>query len=98
LVKFLQVVGDFDVEREDVVMMMFVPTLKREARAWYKSLPDASIDRWDSFQDNKFTERWTNTHDIFFLCTVFSIIKKHESEIVFQFNIRFFQILQSNLL
>ena len=28
-------------------------------------------------------------HDIFFLCRVFSIIKKHESETVFQFNTRF---------
>jgi hypothetical protein len=88
--KFLQVVWEFNVEHEDVVMRMFVSTLEWEARAWYKSLPDASIDGWDSFQE-KFTERWANTHDIFFLCTVFSIIKKHESETVCQFNARFFK-------
>ena len=86
--KFLQVVWDFNVEHEDVVMRMFVPTLEWEARAWYKSLPDASIDGWDSFQD-KFIERWEKTHDIFFLCTIFSIIKKHESETICQFNARF---------
>jgi hypothetical protein len=51
LAKFLQVVGDFNVENEDVVMRMFVSTLKWEARACYKSLPDASIDGWDSFQE-----------------------------------------------
>jgi hypothetical protein len=44
LAKFLQVVRDFDVEHEVLVMRMFVSTLEGEARAWYKSLPDASID------------------------------------------------------
>jgi hypothetical protein len=83
--KFLQVVGDFDVEHEDVMMRMFVSTLEGEARSWHKSLPDASIDGWDSFQD-KFTKRWANTQDIFFLYKAFTIIKKHESETVFQFN------------
>jgi hypothetical protein len=90
LAKFLQAVGDFDVEHEDVVMRMFVSTLEGEVRAWYKSLPDASIDEWDSFQ-KKFTESWANTHDLFFLCIVFSIIKKHESETIFQFNACFFK-------
>jgi hypothetical protein len=88
LAKFLQVVSDFDVEYEDVVMRMFVLTLEGEARAWYTSLPNASVDGWDSFQE-KFTEIWANTQDIFFLCKVFSIIKKHESETLFQFNARF---------
>jgi hypothetical protein len=88
LAKFLQVVGDFNVEHEDVVMRMFVSTLEWEAQAWYKSLSDASIDGWDPFHE-KFSERWENTQDIFFLCTIFSIIKKHESETVCQFNAHF---------
>jgi hypothetical protein len=54
---FLQVVGDFNVEHEVVVMRMFVSTLEGEARAWYKSLPDASIDgissRKNSLRDGK---------------------------------------------
>jgi hypothetical protein len=62
--KFLQVVWEFNVEQEDVVMRMFVSTLEGEARAWYKSLHDASIDGWDYFQE-KFTDRWENTQDIF---------------------------------
>jgi hypothetical protein len=88
LVAFSKLLDDFQVENEDVAMRMFVLTLKGEARAWYKSLLDASIDGWDSFKE-KFTDRWTNTHDIFFLFTTFSIIKKHESETFFQFNARF---------
>jgi hypothetical protein len=49
LAKCLQVVGDFNVEHEDVVMRMFVSTLEWEARAWYKSLLYSSIDGWNSF-------------------------------------------------
>jgi hypothetical protein len=88
LAKFLQVVGDFNAEHGDVVMRMFVSTLEGEVRAWYKSLIDASIDGWDSFQE-RFIERWANTRDIFLLYTIFLIIKKHESETIFQLNARF---------
>ena len=57
--KCLQVVWEFNVEHEDVVMRMFVSTLEGEAQAWYKSLSDASIDGWDSFQW-KFMEKWSH--------------------------------------
>jgi hypothetical protein len=66
LAEFSRVVDDFDVEHEDVVMRMFVSTLEGEARTWYKSLPDASIDGWDSFQE-KFIERWADKQGQFFL-------------------------------
>jgi hypothetical protein len=39
LAKFLQVVGDFDVEHEDVCV-----SPRGGAQVWYKSLPNASID------------------------------------------------------
>jgi hypothetical protein len=44
LVSFSKLLDDFQVEHEDVVMRMFVSTLEGEARTWYKSLPDASIN------------------------------------------------------
>jgi hypothetical protein len=58
LAKFFQVVGDFDVEDEDVVMRMFLSTLEGEARAWYKSfmmLPfmDGIPSRRNSLGDGK---------------------------------------------
>jgi hypothetical protein len=56
LVAFSKLLDDFEVEHEDVAMRMFLSTLEGEARTWYKSLPDASIDGWDSFEEN-FTER-----------------------------------------
>jgi hypothetical protein len=49
LADFVQVVDDFGVEHEDVVMMMLVLTLERDAQTLYKSFPYASIDGWDSF-------------------------------------------------
>jgi hypothetical protein len=63
-------------------------TLEGEARRWYKSLPNASIDGWDSFQE-KFMEVWADEQDTSFLLITFSIIKKNESEIISKFNTRF---------
>jgi hypothetical protein len=51
LATFSKLLNDFQVEHEDVAMRMFVSTFEGEAQTWYKSLPDASIDGWDSFQD-----------------------------------------------
>ena len=69
-------------------MRMFVSTLKGEARAWYKSLLDASIDGWDSFQEN-FTEIWADKQDNFFLLKAFDNLKKNENETVTEFNAHF---------
>jgi hypothetical protein len=40
----LKVCDDEAVEHEDVTMKMFVSTLEAEADAWYKDLPNNSID------------------------------------------------------
>ena len=45
---------------------------------------------WMGFLQEKFTNKWENTQDIFLFCTVFSINKKHENDTVLQFNARFF--------
>jgi hypothetical protein len=44
LVAFSKLLNDFEVEHEDVAMRMFVSSLEGEARTWYKSLSDVSID------------------------------------------------------
>jgi hypothetical protein len=80
------------VEHEDVAMRMFVSTLEGEARTWYKSLPDASIDGWDSFQEN-FTERWANKPNNSSLINVFTHIKKNGDETIIDFNARFSKII-----
>jgi hypothetical protein len=66
-------------------MRMFVSTLEGEARTWYKSLPDASIDGWDSFQE-KFIERWANKLDNSSLINAFTHFKKNGDETVTDFN------------
>jgi len=68
--------------------MVFVLNLEGEARTWYKSLPDASIDGWDLFQEN-FTERWANKTNNSSLINAFTHIKKNGDETVTDFNARF---------
>jgi hypothetical protein len=71
LANFLQVVSDFDVEHEDVVMRMFVLNLEGEARAWYVFFLDPSIDGWDSFEE-QFTMRWENTRHFLLMHSFFN--------------------------
>jgi hypothetical protein len=52
LATFSKFLDDFKVEHEDVAMRIFVLTLKGEAQTWYESLPNASVDGWDSIQAN----------------------------------------------
>jgi hypothetical protein len=88
LVSFSKLLDDFEMEHEDVAMRMFVSTLEGEARTWYKSLPNASIDGRDSFQE-KFTKRWANKPDNSSLINAFTHIIKNGDEIVTNFNARF---------
>jgi hypothetical protein len=88
LTAFSKLLDDFEVEHEDVAMRMFVLTLEGEAQTWYKFLPDASIDGWDSFQA-KFFERWTDKPENFSLINAFDNIKKNGDETIIDFNARF---------
>jgi hypothetical protein len=88
LAAFSKLLDDFEVEHKDVVMRMFVSTLEGEAQTWYGSLPDVSIDGWDSFQDN-FTKRWVNKLDNSSLINAFTHIKKNGDETVIDFNAHF---------
>jgi hypothetical protein len=88
LAAFSKLLYDFEVEHEDVVMRMFFSTLEGEARTWYKSIPDSSIDGWDSFQKN-FTEIWVNKIHNSSLINVFTHIKNNWDENVTYFNARF---------
>jgi hypothetical protein len=54
---FLKACEDEGVEHEDATMKMFIATLEGDARAWYKSLLDNSIQGLNPFFE-KFLERW----------------------------------------
>jgi hypothetical protein len=90
LASFSKSLDVFQVEHENVVMRMFVSTLEGEARTCYKSLLDASIDGWDSFQE-KFVERWADKSNNFSLINAFDSVKKNGDDIVIDFNARFFK-------
>jgi hypothetical protein len=57
LSEFSKVIDDMEIQHEYVAMKMFVQTLEGEAHTWYKGIPYASIDGWNSFR-YKFTEIW----------------------------------------
>lgn len=77
------------VQHDDVAMKMFVQTLEGEACAWYKALPNASIDGWNSFRD-KFTERWIDKQDNSLLKS-FTNLKK-ENDTMNEFNAHFSKV------
>lgn len=42
--------NDYEVEHEDVVMKLFVQSLKEDAKDWYRRLPDNSVSSWEDFE------------------------------------------------
>lgn len=46
---FTDKLNDYEVEHEDVVMKLFVQSLTKDARDWYRGLPTASISSWEEF-------------------------------------------------
>jgi hypothetical protein len=71
---------DLEIEHEDIVMKCLMQTLKGDARTWYKALPQASIDGWDSFQ-TKFIEKWVDKQDNSFLLNAISNIKRIKTKL-----------------
>lgn len=47
---FMDMLNDYDVEHEYVVMKLFIQSLVEYARDWYRGLPNASISSWDEFE------------------------------------------------
>ena len=84
---FLKACEDEGNEHEDATMKMFVATLEG-ACAWYKSLPNNSIQGLNPFFE-KFLERWGDKQDISFILRNFTNINKKENETVLEFNTRF---------
>ena len=42
--KFIDMLNDYEVEHEDIVMKLFVHSLTEDARDWFKRLPNDSIN------------------------------------------------------
>ena len=59
--------------------------MEGEARAWYKGLPNNSIDRWNSF-NTKFLEIWGDKHHTSLLLINYANINKKDNETILEFN------------
>lgn len=47
---FSSLLNDYEVEHEDVVMKLFVHSLIKDARDWFRRLPDDSIIAWSDLE------------------------------------------------
>ena len=47
---FIDMLNDYEVEHEDVVMKLFVHSLTEDVRDWFRRLPDDSITSWSDLE------------------------------------------------
>lgn len=85
---FLDMMSDYEVEGEDVVMNLFVLSLTEDAREWFKRLPKSSIGDWKDIECC-FKEKYGDKKNPSYILTEFNNIKKLQNESVTDFNTRF---------
>jgi len=84
---FCNFAENLNVEHLDVVLRIFVQSLDREARKWFKWLLNNSIPTWDEME-RLFTQRW-GKRDHEYSLTEFNAIKKKSDETIVEFVRRF---------
>ena len=85
---FFDLLNDYEVEHEDVVMKLFVHSLTKDARDWFRRLPDDNITSWSDLE-KFFKEQYGDHTNAGFILNEFINIKKGQNESTFDFNIRF---------
>ena len=86
--EFSDLLNDYEVEHEDVVMKLFMHSLIEDARDWLRRFPNDSITSWSDLE-KCFKEKYgDHTNDIFIL-NEFNNIKKGKNKSTFDFNVRF---------
>ena len=102
LKKFIDMLNDYEVEHEDVVMKLFVHSLTEDARDWFRRLPDDSVSSWSDLE-TLFKEQYGDKTNASFMLNDFNNIKKSPNESAFDFNVRFqkgmyklFQVMRLN--
>ena len=98
----IDMLNDYEVEHEDVVMKLFVHSLIEDARDWLRRLPDDSICSWSDLE-SLFKEQYGDDTSVGFMLNDFNNIKKNPNESAFNFNVRFqkgmyklFQVMRLN--
>ena len=99
---FIDILNDFEVEHEDVVIKLFVHSLIEDARDWFRRFPDDSINSWNDLE-KFFKEQYGDKTNASFMLNYFSNIKKNPNESTFDFNVRYqkgmyklFQVMRLN--
>jgi hypothetical protein len=75
---FDQFVDIFGIEHEDVYSRLLVQTFEGQVRTWFRSLPAASIQTYDTLED-AFLRQWGERKDHIYYLTEFGSLKKKNS-------------------
>ena len=85
---FIDMLNDYEVEHEDMVMKLFVHSLTKDSRDWFRRLPNDSISSWSDLE-KLFKEQYGDNTNAGFMLNDFNNIKKSPNEFTFYFNVRF---------
>ena len=85
---FLDMMSDYEVKAEDVIMKLFVQSLTEDAREWFKRLPQLSSMDWKDIE-YCFKEQYGDKLNQSYILTEFNKIKRFPNESITEFNNRF---------
>ena len=85
---FIDMLNDFEVEHEDVVMKLFVHSLTEDAWDWFRRLPNDNISS-SSDLESLFKEQYGDNTSVGFMLNDFNNIKRNPNESTFDFNVIF---------
>lgn len=92
LQEFSDLMGDFEISQENILMKFFVQYLKEDARDWFSYLPSCFISPWDELKA-AFMEQFGERVDPSSVMKRFVDIQKKEVELVPFFNLIFARTL-----
>jgi hypothetical protein len=88
LVSFYTFTNNFNIDYEDVWMMLFVQSLDGELGKWFWDLPPAFITDIDAL-DEAFINQWGDRRDYLHYITEFGALKRNNGESISDFTKRF---------
>jgi len=92
LQQFMNVIDDFEIDHEDVVMRLFVQSLDEDARDWFSYLPAHSVSSWHGFK-SAFLVQYGERISEYAVISNFMYIHIEEGELIPAFNLRFMRAL-----
>ena len=80
--------SDYEVEGKDVIMKLFVQSLTKDAREWFKRLPKLSIMDWKDIE-YCFKEKYGDKQNQSYILSEFNNIKRLPNNCITESNSRF---------